>query len=153
MLLRDGRIRGPNTLYPLTPDQFEGLVGFLLATSDPRPPCPLPIHGTDLNRPRWDVLRAFTYFHIFRDRYELKLPEPADQSRQDWCLRQNPLDWPELGDQWFLAEQAQAHYRGEPVDEEAVAAASERLGQVTPTSPLWRSSENRGGEAEGPSAV
>jgi len=118
---------GPNTRYPPTAKQFEAFVSFLLADGAERPHCPLPIHGTPQNRPRWDAY-AFTDFHIFRDRYERKI-RPVQPGRSFGPRRvvKTVLDWPEMADEVFLIQKAQLHYSGVLSDEEAVSAAEERL--------------------------
>lgn len=147
MWIHGARRKGPKTLYPPTEEQFKALVAFLLADSDhlEATPCPLPIHGTKINRPRWGADEAFAEHHIFRDRYErqvsvIRPPRP--------CVIKD-VDWPEHEDHWFLFMQSQARYQGEEVDEEAIAAAQERLKNITPSSPLWRNvyggSEQNGG--------
>lgn len=136
MWIHGARRKGPKTLYPPTEEQFDALVAFLLAEPDHHAtvPCPLPIHGTKLNRPRWDPDEAFAEHHIFRDRYERDV-SPTRPARP--CVIKD-VDWPEYEDHWFLFMQSQARYQGEVVDEEAVAAAQERLRNITPSSPLWR---------------
>lgn len=135
--IHGARIRGPRTLYPPTKSQFDALISFLLSSPDEKIDCPLPIHGTPLNRPRWDSYEAFTRFHIFRDRYERKPPSIRPPRG---CTYGSGRDWPEVNDEMFLLEQSRARHYGHPVDEEAVAAARERMEQVTPSSPYWRRS-------------
>ena len=131
--------RGPDTLYPPTPTQFDELISFLLADGDELPPCPLPIHGTDQNRPRWHASRAFLEFHIFRDKYERKIWQPPpDEEQLPRRVVTTPMDWPEIGDQFFLIEQTRLSYDGHPFDEEGVRAAQKRMSEVTPTSPCWQ---------------
>ena len=122
----------PKTIYPPTEQQFNALVDFLLAGPD-KAACPLPIHGTPLNRPRWDPDDAIARFHIFRDKWERKIPEAP---LQHGCVR-NSKDWPELDDRNLVQIQLTNKQWGAPVDEEALAAAEERLMQVTPSSPCW----------------
>ncbi|KPM43812.1 hypothetical protein AK830_g2786 [Neonectria ditissima] len=122
----------PKTLYPPTQQQFNALVNFLLAGPD-EAACPLPIHGTRSNRPRWDPDDAIARYHIFRDKWERKIPESPE--RRD-CVR-NSKDWPELDDRNLVQIQLTNKQWGAPVDEEALAAAEERLMQVTPSSPCW----------------
>lgn len=133
MWIHGDLIRGPQTLYPPTREQFDALVSFLLANPDEDVECPLPIHGTSSNRPRWHAYDALSKYHIFRDKYELK--EPRVNPRHGRTI--TPVDWPEVRDQMFLVEQAQAQFRGEPIDEEKVAEATARMNEVTPTSPCW----------------
>ena len=135
MWIQGSRMSGPHTLYPPTPAQFQALVAFLLSEPDAQPPCPIPIHGAADNIPRWDPREAFAHFHIFRDRHERRVVETRWGPQHHG--RQRTQDWPEQGDQMFLVNQEMARERGEPVDEEAVAAAEGRLARVTPTSPCW----------------
>ncbi|KAF7548536.1 hypothetical protein G7Z17_g6998 [Cylindrodendrum hubeiense] len=96
--------------------------------------CPLPIHGTPMNRPRWDADDAMTRFHIFRDKYERKVPINPPPPR---CVRSSN-DWPELDDYHIVGLAIGSRQWGQPVDEEAVAAAEARLKDITPSSPLWK---------------
>ena len=135
MWIQGALIHGPHTLYPPTPGQFGALVNFLVSEPTANAPCPLPIHATKDNIPRWDPSEAFTYFHIFRDRHERRKVEAREGPHR---LRQDGAHWPEVGDEFFLMNQQVARARGRLVDEEAVAAAEKRLEEVTPTSPCWR---------------
>ncbi|KPM42479.1 hypothetical protein AK830_g4052 [Neonectria ditissima] len=134
--IHGARARGPSTLYPPTPEQFNSLVNFLLADTEARKttPFPLPIHGTSQNIPRWRPYEAFVDQHIFRDRYERKLPA---QRPEISFHRLRNVDWPELGDEMYLLGQYQEMWQGLPYDVEGVAAAQERLTKVTPSSPVW----------------
>lgn len=136
MWMQGSLIGGPHTLLPPTPAQYEALVSFLLSDPDERPPCPLPIHGTPDNIPRWDASEAFAHFHIFRDRHERRVVETRWGPQHSH--RQRTQDWPEQGDELFLINSEYARGRGEAVDEEAARAAERRLAGVTPTSPCWR---------------
>lgn len=136
MWLHGGLIRGPKTLYRPTEEQFNALTAFLLADSEHlQTRCPLPIHGTPMNRPRWGAYEAFVDAHIFRDRYERKV---SSERPRRGC-RILGIDWPESDDQLYLVMQSQARYQGEEVDEEAIKAAEERIMNITPSSPLWYS--------------
>lgn len=127
--------KGPRTLYPPTKEQFEALVAFLLAdlSSGCHVDCPLPIHGTRLNRPRWDPWLSMR-FHIFRDRYERVIPAQPPSHRVTHTF----THWPELEDQWVIMEMAMRRESGQPVDEEVLKRAYEGLTLLTPSSPLWR---------------
>ncbi|KAF4443139.1 hypothetical protein F53441_11538 [Fusarium austroafricanum] len=128
--------RGPRTLYPPTKEQFDAIVKFLTSSPDKNPECPFPIHGTDSNRPRWHPYHAFAYYHIFRDRYERKLPPDPPQPG---CVRDG-RDWPELKDRHILMLGELLNPQGEPyVSDDEYAAAEERIDNITPSSPLWRS--------------
>ncbi|KAH7137015.1 hypothetical protein B0J13DRAFT_640739 [Dactylonectria estremocensis] len=118
-------LEGPRTLYPPTQQQFESLIPFLLADTNSwnSAPCLLPICATRKNRPRWRPYKAFADYHIFRDRYERKLP----LRRPGRPARLLNVDWPELEDDRYLFEQYQTRWQGQPLDEESVAAAHERL--------------------------
>ena len=110
------------------------MTGFLLASSDEIPQCPLPIHGKPENRSRWAVWEAFSEIHIFRDKYEQKILPLNPRQRR--CV-QTDIDWPEVGDEMVIANAVAAGSWGEPVDETAVAAANAGLITVTPTSPCF----------------
>ncbi|KAF5236523.1 hypothetical protein FAUST_6508 [Fusarium austroamericanum] len=82
MWIHSDLIKGPKTLYPPTRKQFDTLVKFLTMPMESLPECPIPILGTPSNVPRWDPYDAFTYHHIFRDRFERKL-DTRQQRQQD----------------------------------------------------------------------
>ncbi|KAF4973123.1 hypothetical protein FZEAL_9411 [Fusarium zealandicum] len=135
MWIHGARLRGPTTLYPPTSEQFDSLVGFLLSGPDDNVPCPLPIHGTRENRPRWDPWHALAQYHIFRDKYERYVsPEPPKRSLSHMA----PGDWPEMGDEWIIDSQDYIRSQGHNLTEEDIAAAYARLKEITPSSPLWR---------------
>lgn len=75
MWIHGARLRGPRTLYPPTPDQFDSLINFLLSDPKEGATCPLPIHGTNENRPRWHPYDALAKYHIFRDKYIVRNTE------------------------------------------------------------------------------
>ncbi|KAK1766304.1 hypothetical protein QBC33DRAFT_579124 [Phialemonium atrogriseum] len=127
--------KGPRTLYPPTKEQFEALVAFLLAdlSSGLHVDCPLPIHGTRLNRPRWDPWLSMR-FHIFRDRYERVIPARPPPHRVTHTF----THWPELEDQWVITEMDMRRESGQPVDKEVLKRAYEGLTLLTPSSLLWR---------------
>ncbi|KAF7563632.1 hypothetical protein G7046_g454 [Stylonectria norvegica] len=127
MWIHEGSTRGPRTLYPPTQEQFDSLVNFLLAAPDEELTSPLPIHGARINRPRWHPYHAFAYYHIFRDKYERKLPPNPPQPG---CVRSG-IDWPELDDERILLMYS---------DADETAAAEVRIRNITPSSPLWQSS-------------
>jgi hypothetical protein len=140
MWIHGDLIRGPKTLYPPTKEQFESLIKFLISPPESIPECPLPIHGTKINRPRWHPYDAFAEYHIFRDRYERKLPP---QPPRQGCV-QNGVDWPELTDRQVLLLHGHVNDQGEPyVTEEECDAAEDRIRNITPSSPLWRSFGDR----------
>jgi hypothetical protein len=140
MWIHGDLIRGPKTLYPPTKEQFESLIKFLISPPESIPECPLPIHGTKINRPRWHPYDAFAEYHIFRDRYERKLPP---QPPRQGCV-QNGVDWPELTDRQVLLLHGHVNDQGEPyVTEEECDAAEDRIRNITPSSPLWTSFGDR----------
>ncbi|KAK2694997.1 hypothetical protein QWA68_006058 [Fusarium oxysporum] len=131
-------IRGPRTLYPPTKEQFDALIKFLTTPLGEGLTCPFPIHGASVNRPRWHPYHAFAYYHIFRDRYERKIPPNPPQSG---CV-EDGMDWPELDDRRILLLGGFSNPQGEPyVSDDEYAAATERIKNITPSSPLWRPSE------------
>ncbi|KAH7245733.1 hypothetical protein BKA59DRAFT_174148 [Fusarium tricinctum] len=126
-------VKGPKTLYPPTEEQFDNLVKFLTSFPNEDSTCPFPIHGTSVNRPRWDAYDAFTHQHIFRDKYERKLPSKPPRRG---CV-DNSVDWPELEDQRILMLAHITTPEGEPYNsEEEVAAARKRTRNITSSSPL-----------------
>ncbi|SCO81409.1 uncharacterized protein FRV6_05622 [Fusarium oxysporum] len=131
-------IRGPRTLYPPTKEQFDALIKFLTTPLGEGLTCPFPIHGASVNRPRWHPYHAFAYYHIFRDRYERKIPPNPPQSG---CV-EDGMDWLELDDRRILLLGGFSNPQGEPyVSDDEYAAATERIKNITPSSPLWRPSE------------
>jgi hypothetical protein len=136
MWLHSDILEGPSTLYPPTQGQFESLLRFLLAEEDanPKPECPLPIHGTPANRPRWHPHHAFADYHIFRDRYERNV---GAHPPVFGCA---PLakDWPELQDRSMILLEGDIDMDGsQMVTDEQVAKAKANIGNITPSSPLW----------------
>ncbi|KAK7702580.1 hypothetical protein SLS64_009543 [Diaporthe eres] len=120
------------TIAPPTEDQFNDLIGFLLSPSPDTAQSPLPIAITTANKWRWDPWDAMGTYHIFRDRYERKLP-PRHLYRRKHNVKFN--DWPELADISILRREA---FSGIPVSEAEKAAAKERLMQITPSSRYWQ---------------
>ncbi|KAF5002015.1 hypothetical protein FDECE_10757 [Fusarium decemcellulare] len=140
MWMDGARLRGPHTLYPPTPEQFDSLVRFLLSGPDEDVPCPLPIYGTRDNIPRWHPYHALAEYHIFRDKYERKLPpEPPKRG----CTIVN-ADWPELRDEYIVVHQDFIRSTGGQLSDEEIDAARARLKEVTPSSPCWRPWANQG---------
>lgn len=135
MWIHGDLIRGPKTLYPPTKEQFDDLVTFFTTPVGENKTCPFPIHGTRINRPRWHPYHAFAYHHIFRDRYERKLPPHPPQSG---CVEEG-IDWPELYDRRILLL---GGFSNSDVGEDEYAAAEERIRNITPSSPLWGSFGN-----------
>lgn len=133
MWIDGARWKGPGTLYPPTNDQFDSLVRFLLSEPEEDVPCPLPIHGTDENRPRWHRWHAFSQYHIFRDRYEKKMP--PDPPRRGCTLVL--ADWPETRDYWVAMNHEILRREGATITDEDIAEARSRLKEVTPSSPYW----------------
>ncbi|OAA66566.1 hypothetical protein SPI_01142 [Niveomyces insectorum RCEF 264] len=127
----------PYTLYPPTETQFDALVAFLLSSPHDddhrflRAACPLPIHATNDNRPRWDPWEALTKFHIFRDNAALAVPTV----RSLGCTSIRPIDWPESLDRRTVYDLMRKRDSGEEYDAEKLAAAQAGISWVTPTSP------------------
>lgn len=139
MWIHGDLVKGPQTLYPPTEEQFDDLVKFLTSVPNEDSKCPFPIHGTRVNRPRWDAYDAFAHHHIFRDKYERKLPS---KSPRRGCV-QNTIDWPELEDQRILMLANFATPEGGSYSsEEEVAAAEKGISNITRSSPLWRLAGN-----------
>ncbi|AEO71879.1 uncharacterized protein THITE_2083603 [Thermothielavioides terrestris NRRL 8126] len=117
LFLHPGRYKGPRTIYPPTPKQYDALIDFLLGQAPPTDGsnCPIPIHPTLENRWRFDPWDSMTRFNIFRDRYERK---PPRGSKPRSCVRSEVR-------------------KGKPLNQAAMAAALQRLRQITPSSPLW----------------
>lgn len=121
------------TIAPPTEEQFNNLFGFLLSPSPDTAQSPLPIAITTANKWRWDPWDAMGKFHIFRDRYERRLP-PRHFYRRPHNVRAK--DWPELAEVSILRREATF---GKPVAEAEKAAAKERLTQqITPSSRYWQ---------------
>lgn len=120
------------TIAPPTEDQFNDLIGFLLSPSPDTAQSPLPIIITTANKWRWDPWDAMGTYHIFRDRYERKLP-PRHLYQRKHNVKVH--DWPELADIAILRREA---FSGIPVSEAEKAAAKERLKQITPSSRYWQ---------------
>ncbi|KAI1505917.1 hypothetical protein F5X99DRAFT_175152 [Biscogniauxia marginata] len=131
VFLHADRLEGPRTLYPPTESQHRDLIRFLLSESG-QDTCSLPLLDSVDNRPRYEAYDAFAYFHIFRDRYEKELP--PERQVKDVC---SAVDFPEIEDQHYIVEQTWARALGEPIDEAKLAAAEERLRNITPSSPCW----------------
>jgi hypothetical protein len=70
-------------------------------------------------------------YHIFRDRYERKLP-PHESYQRKYSVRAK--DWPELAEVVMLRREAMG---GEHVEEAEMSATKERLKQITPSSRYW----------------
>ncbi|KAF5001165.1 hypothetical protein FGRMN_1189 [Fusarium graminum] len=135
MWIHGDSIRYPRTLYPPTQEQFDSLTRFLTTPLEANPSCPLPIHGTRVNRPRWHPYHAFAYHHIFRDRYERTIPPYPPQPG---CV-ESGIDWPKLDDKRILLL---GGFSDSDIDDDQYAAAEERIRNITPASPLWRSFGN-----------
>lgn len=120
------------TIAPPTEDQFNDLLGFLLSPSPDTSQSPLPIAITRANKWRWDPWDAMGTYHIFRDRYERKLP-PRHLYRRKHNVKAK--DWPELAEASILDREAMG---GEPVSEADMSAAKERIKQITPSSRYWQ---------------
>ncbi|KAH6954848.1 hypothetical protein DER45DRAFT_633302 [Fusarium avenaceum] len=126
--------KGPKTLYPPTEEQFDDLVKFLTSFPNTDSTYPFPIHGTSVNRPRWDAYDAFAHQHIFRDKHERILPSKPPRRG---CV-ESSVDWPELEDQRILMSAHMTTPEGEPYynSEEEIAAARKRIRNITSSSPL-----------------
>ncbi|KAI1868788.1 hypothetical protein JX265_006767 [Neoarthrinium moseri] len=137
VFLHSALLSGPITIFPPTVDQLEKLVSFLGLESEDSDAastaCPLPILASKFNRPRWYRYHATKYFHIFRDKYDSRLP-----LRFPWPDKLVGKDFPELDDQlWLMNHEDQVANDHVPLDEAAVTAAKQRLKNITPSSPLW----------------
>lgn len=56
----------------------------------------------------------------------------------NWCRRGPSMnDWPECEDEWTLVLQDQAKHRGEDINDDVRARATEGLRNITPSSSLW----------------
>lgn len=138
MWIHGDLIRGPRTLYPPTQEQFDALIRFLTIPFEESARCPFPIHGSSVNRPRWHPYHTLAYYHIFRDKYERRLPPNPPQPG---CV-EDGMDWPELDDRRLLLLGGFTNPRGESyVNDDEYTVATERIKNITPSSPLWRQSE------------
>lgn len=70
-------------------------------------------------------------YHIFRDRYERKLPPRELHVRKHSVMDR---DWPEFAEVRLLRSAAMGD---ENIEEAEMSAAKERLRQITPSSPNW----------------
>lgn len=135
LFLHPARLKGPSSIFPPTPKQYDALIKFLLGpATSPDSDCPIPIHATSENRWRYDPWDSITRFNIFRDKYERKAPEGP---KPHHCVRSG-LDWPELDDRHLVTLLHYEASQGQPLDQAAVEAAVERMRQITPSSPLWK---------------
>ncbi|KAL2022503.1 hypothetical protein VTK56DRAFT_5110 [Thermocarpiscus australiensis] len=134
--VEESRLKGPSTIFPPTPAQYDALINFLLgpAPGADESCCPIPIHATGQNRWRYDPWDSMTRFNIFRDRYGRKPPEGP---KPHHCV-QSAVDWPELGDRRLILMWQYEALRGNPLNQAAIDAAVERMKQITPSSPIWR---------------
>ncbi|KAH8777578.1 hypothetical protein F5883DRAFT_409655, partial [Diaporthe sp. PMI_573] len=123
------------TISPPTEDQFNNLFAFLLLPNPGTTQASLPIAITQANRWRWEPYEAMATYHIFRDRYERKLP-PHESYQRKHSVRAK--DWPELAEVVMLRREAMG---GEHVEEAEMSAAKERLKQITPSSRYWNQVE------------
>ncbi|KAJ4246193.1 hypothetical protein NW757_009647 [Fusarium falciforme] len=134
MWIHGSLFRGPRTLYPPTQDQVDSLVKFLLASPGEGAPCPLPIHGTPENRPRWHPYHALAKYHIFRDKYERQPgPEPPKHSHRGPA----PADWPEMNDYYIAFYTDMLRNNGATLTDQDIANARARLAEATPSSPFF----------------
>ncbi|KAJ4310291.1 hypothetical protein N0V84_011043 [Fusarium piperis] len=133
MWIDGARWKGPHTLYPPMKEQFDSLVKFLLSEPNKDILCPLPIHGTDENRPRWHPWHAFSRYHIFRDRYEKKMAPDPPRPGCTLVL----ADWPESRDDYIATNYEFIRCHGGTITDEDIAEARLRLKEVTPSSPYW----------------
>ncbi|KAF4951552.1 hypothetical protein FSARC_12883 [Fusarium sarcochroum] len=139
MWIHGDLVKGPKTLYPPSKEQFDALLNFFTSPKSEDSSYPFPIHGTRTNRPRWHPYHAFAHHHIFRDRFERKLPS---RPPQPGCV-ESGVDWPELEDQQILMLANFTTSQGDSYNsEDEVAAAKERIRNITPSSPLWGSFGN-----------
>ncbi|KAH6951521.1 hypothetical protein DER45DRAFT_510669 [Fusarium avenaceum] len=140
LYLHAGRRGGPYNLFPLTTDQFQTLIEFLLGDPDSADSgeSPFPFRASSKNRWRWDDWDAIARYHIFRDKYEryFQPTKPPPNYRSS-------IDWPEIADDLYLIDAMHEHWNGRPVDKDEIRAALERLKQVTPSSPAWHNRETR----------
>ncbi|KAF4952256.1 hypothetical protein FGADI_6876 [Fusarium gaditjirri] len=134
LYLHAGRRAGPFTLFPLTTEQFERFVDFLLGeTEEPDlSRSPLPFTATSENRWRWHSWDAMARHHIFRDKHERSVPP----TKPTGCVK-SAVDWPEIADELYLIGAMHDYWDGQPVDKSKVRAALERLQQITLSSPVW----------------
>ncbi|KAH7154130.1 hypothetical protein DER46DRAFT_628035 [Fusarium sp. MPI-SDFR-AT-0072] len=124
LYLHSGRRAGPFTLLPLTTDQSERLVDFLLGeTEEPAASrSPLPFTVTSEN-PR---------YNIFHNKYKRSV-----QPTKPTGGVKSAVDWPGIADEPYLIGAMHDYWGGQPVDKNKVRAALERLQQITPSSPVW----------------
>ncbi|KAI1070987.1 hypothetical protein LB507_011069, partial [Fusarium sp. FIESC RH6] len=134
LYLHAGLLSGPYTLFPLTTEQFQSLLDFLLRddSGTKKPENPLPLRATSRNKWRWSEWDAIALHHIFRDKYERSFS--PSRPRPDY---RSSMDWPEIADDLYLINEMHNHRNGEPIDKERIRTALENLKQITPSSPCW----------------
>ncbi|KAF4440310.1 hypothetical protein FACUT_3531 [Fusarium acutatum] len=134
LYLHASRRVGPFTIFPLTTDQFQRFVDFLLGDTE-KPTVsrsPLPFRATSENRWRWHSWDTIARYHIFRDKYErsVRPTKPTGGVKSS-------IDWPEIADELYLIGAMHDYWDSQPVDKDKVWEALEHLQQITPSSPVW----------------
>ncbi|KAF5969227.1 hypothetical protein FBULB1_10326 [Fusarium bulbicola] len=126
LYLHASRRVGPYTLFPLTTDQFERFVDFLLGDTEEHTTSrsPLPLRATSENRWRWHHWDTIARYHIFRDKYERNV-----QPTKPIGGVKSSVDWPEIADELYLIGAMHDYWDGQPVDKDKVREALEHLQQ------------------------
>ncbi|OAQ94056.1 hypothetical protein VFPFJ_00164 [Purpureocillium lilacinum] len=124
----------PKTLCPLTAAQWDAVVTFLtadLATGSP-PASPFPLHATAQNLPRYTPYFAVKYQHIFRNRFDLKLPGRYERPHPRAV---SAVDYPEKADHEWVVEHSLHKTFGRPIDEEEMERRLDVLRRCQPGNP------------------
>lgn len=143
-LLIHGNLRTrPHTIYPPTAEQWDALVAFLswdataapMHNNDAPPPCPLPLHATRDNLPRYTPYFAMKYQHIFRDRFAFRLPARYEPPAGRCVQGPTDVSYPECEDWvWIILSMGQ-QAGGEAIDEEEMERRKNVLRACQPGNP------------------
>ena len=124
----------PKTLCPLTAAQWDAVVTFLIADLDTASPpaSPFPLHATAQNLPRYTPYFAVKYQHIFRNRFDLKLPGRYERPHPRAV---SAVDYPEKADHEWVVEHSLHKTFGRPIDEEEMERRLNVLRRCQPGNP------------------
>ncbi|GJN67637.1 hypothetical protein PLICBS_001665 [Purpureocillium lilacinum] len=124
----------PKTLCPLTVAQWDAVVTFLTADLDTASPpaSPFPLHATAQNLPRYTPYFAVKYQHIFRNRFDLKLPRRYERPHPRAV---SAVDYPEKEHHEWVVEHSLHKTFGRPIDEEEMERRLDVLRRCQPGNP------------------
>ncbi|KAI0127950.1 hypothetical protein BJ170DRAFT_396129 [Xylariales sp. AK1849] len=124
--LHSGRAWQISRIWKLTDDQMTKMISFLTSESPTVTESPLPLESDNVNW-RTDDWDAWFIHHIFRDRWERKVPEKKDVSNVRW----NTGDYPELNKMFDAVNSGPSHDVHQQLDGSPSAFTA-----VEPTSPF-----------------